>query len=138
MRNPVPGTELVEQTLPLDTEQRFQTVGGIVDTSVKDTAVVGACLHPGARMALDETDRQTREADFRSAREPDDTSADNENVYFFHRKIIEFYGVLQGSTGFYGVLLWFGSAEPRPEPVEPAEPSRTLLEPSRTRRTWIR
>ena len=67
-------------------------------------------------MALDETDRQTREADFRSAREPDDTSPDNENVYFFHRKIIEFYKGSTGSTGFYLVRFygtWFGSAEPR-------------------------
>ena len=56
-------------------------------------------------MTLDETDRQTRETDFRSAREPDDTSPDNENVYFFHWKIIGFYKVLRGSTGSTG----FGS-----------------------------
>ena len=83
---------------------------------------MGACLHPRARMALDDTDRQTREADFRSAGEPDDTGADNENVYFFHRKIIEFYTGPTGSTRFGTVgftwfgstgSTWFGSAEPR-------------------------
>ena len=77
---------------------------------------MGACLHPRARMALDETDRQTREADFRSAGEPDDTSADNENVYFFHRKIIEFYEVLRVLRG----STWLGSAG------DLAEPGRTL------------
>ena len=94
-------------------------------------------------MTLDETDRQTRETDFRSAREPDDTSPDDENVYFFHWKIIGFYTVLRGSTGFclvrfYGVLsgsVLRGFNLVRFYGVLLGSVLQNLAEPSRTRRT---